>query len=147
MSPTSARKDAEELSTKDAKGRESAGRKWLSTGLRSSDGPVSGFCQGQSMRHPESFALFVCFVPPHRMVPAEGVAPNGQPLQGVKGEDCPLGVKARLEFRVSEGSRWKHAPTELRQNFCYRRGWLAGWHGRSMRQKSSYPDLDGRNDE
>ena len=75
---------------KDAKGRESAGPKWISTGLRSSEGPVRGFCQGQSPPLPGSFALFVCFVDPHRMVPAEGVAPNGQPLQSVKSEDCPL---------------------------------------------------------
>jgi hypothetical protein len=35
------------------------------------------FCQGQSLPLPGSFALFVCFVDPHRMVPAEGVSQMG----------------------------------------------------------------------
>ena len=67
------RNDAEEVSTKDAKGRESEEAKRISSGLRSSNGPMSGFRRGLSQPFPGSFVLFEGFVDPHRRVPAQKV--------------------------------------------------------------------------
>jgi hypothetical protein len=56
------RKDAEEVPTDNAKERESEGPKRISSSLRSSNGPVSGFGRGLSRPFPGSFVHFACFV-------------------------------------------------------------------------------------
>ena len=94
------------MSTKDAKGRESAGRKWISTGLRSSDGPVRGFCQGQSPPLPVSFALFVCFVDPHRMVPAKGMPQMGNRSKVSKVRTAAFtGVPGKGRYAITSTAR------------------------------------------
>jgi hypothetical protein len=56
------RNDAGEVSTNSAKERESEGTKRISTGLRSSNGLVSGFHRRLSLPFPRSFVLFAGFV-------------------------------------------------------------------------------------